>query len=59
MVSNSSSIEPRFAEQPTQTKVISTEDSQRFVGSIINPQGFSKDGKKMKKNLATRHFKQL
>ena len=33
------------SRQPSQTKVIAADDSQRFVGSIINPQGFSKDGK--------------
>lgn len=30
---------------PSQTKV--TEDRPRFVGSIINPKGFSKDGNKI------------
>ena len=33
------------SRQPSQTKVVAADDSQRFVGSIINPQGFSKDGK--------------
>jgi len=31
------------SRQPSQTKVVAADDSQRFVGSIINPQGFSKD----------------
>ena len=34
--------------EPSETKLILSDYSQEIVGSIINPQGFSKDGEHIK-----------